>query len=858
MTGTLELVGAQTPRLSNYPTYFTSLADDANDFLESVGYVLLPWQKMFLDHSLGFDRDGLWSARSVLLIVSRQQGKALACDTDVLTANRGWVSMRDIRVGDFVFGPDGGEREVTFVSDVMFGRDCYRVSTTDGRSVVADGEHLWTVSDRRRARSKGSGTDRLRWFEDRTLTTCEMLDEGLSRYKSGGRTTSLGGKRYATNEYRFRLPVQSAVELPKCDDLPVDPYLFGAWLGDGASMMSTLYCHADDVSHWVSAVSDAGFIPTVNDQLTSKVIGITCEPGVGRHSRSFGGRMKELGVWGDKHIPDCYLLAGDVQREALLQGLLDTDGHCTKAGQVEFCSTNLELAEGVLFLARSLGWRATLSVGRAVLNGVDHGPKYRVQWTPKRSDRFAPFRMTRKAARVTAVDGGKGRDAVSINSIVPVDSVPVRCIKVDAEDGLFLAGRDLMVTHNTQLVEMRELVGLFLLNERIFHTSQQAKTNSQAWLSLTGKIDSIPDLADEFLPHKNGGEEVSVRLKSGGFVRYIARSPNSGRGFTGMDLVVYDEAYALSDPELGALNPTQSAARNPQTWYTSSAGTDSSEVLSRLREAGVSGSDSSLLYGEWSLPEGSDPTDRSLWPVAKPSLGSPYCSWRNLEADFVSLSVPDFAREHLGMWDDPAMSSVIPFELWKACAVEFEGVNPIVGDRVVSLDVGPQLEWGSIVGAGFDEQGRSHVEVVKRGDGTDWVLSTFQKMFASDSRPIAVGVQAGGKAAMFGPELEQIGFRVVYLSQQEVARATARFETDVADGSLTHFDDPFLLQGLGGADKYRIGDPDRGGGWGWLRRSTSVDITGIAAASFANHLLTLVSVEQTLSAPRKYRMARRR
>lgn len=847
-----ELVGSQAPRLSNYPTFFTSLADDATDFLESVGYSLLPWQKSFLDHSFGLGSDGLWSARSVLLIVSRQQGKALACDTDVLTANRGWVTMGDVRVGDFVFGPDGGEREVTFVSDVMLGRDCYRVSTTDGRSVVADGDHLWTVSDRRRGRSRGG----VRWFENRTLTTREMLDEGLSRYASGGRTTSTGGKRYATNEYWFRLPVQGALELPKVDDLPVDPYLFGAWLGDGSSTTSSLYCHSDDVAHWVSAVFDAGFIPTVRDQLTSKVIGITCEVGAGRQLRSFGGKMKALGVWGNKRIPDCYLLAGDVQREALLQGLLDTDGHCTKAGQVEFCSTNLGLAEGVLFLARSLGWRAVLCEGRAVLNGVDHGPKYRVHWTPKQSDRYVPFRMARKAAMVGATDGGKGRDVVSISSIVSVDSVPVRCIKVDAEDGLFLAGRDLIVTHNTQLIEMRELVGLFLLNERIFHTSQQAKTNTQAWLSLTSKIDSIPDLAEEFLPHKNGGEEVSVRMRSGGFVRYIARSPNSGRGFTEMDLVVYDEAYALSDPELGALNPTQSASRNPQTWYTSSAGTSSSEVLSRLREAGMAGVDPSLLYGEWSLPEGSDPTDRSLWPVAKPSLGSPFCSWRNLESDFLALSVPDFAREHLGMWDDPAMNSVIPFDAWDACTVEFEGVSPIVGDRVVCVDVGPQLEWGSIVGAGLDAEFRTHVEVVKNDVGVDWVLPTFKRMSVSQNRPVAVCVQAGSRASMFGPDLEQLGFKVVYFSQQEVARATSRFESDVFERALTHFDDPVLKSGLGGADKFSIGDPARGA-WGWLRRSTSVDITGIVAASYANHLLTLVSVEQTLNAPKRYRMARR-
>lgn len=408
------------------------------------------------------------------------------------------------------------------------------------------------------------------------------------------------------------------------------------------------------------------------------------------------------------------------------------------------------------------------------------------------------------------------------------------------------------------VVYVRELAGLFLLGERIIHTAHEFATADDAWKELKSIIEGC-DLDDECLhPHLHGGAEVSIRHKNGGFVRYRARGNGSMRGITRINLVVADEAFALDERQMGSFKPIMQAADRRQLWLTSSAGFDSSEVLSRFRDQGIDGSNPRLLFAEWSCPEGADPNDRENWKIANPSLGvEGIAPLDAVEDNFMTLSVQEFAREHLGMWDDPAMTSVIPFDAWKACTVEFDGVNPIVGDRVVAVDVGPQLEWGSIVGAGWDSDSRSHVEVVKRQDGTDWVLPTLQRMIASEHPPVAVGLQAGGKASMFGPELEQMGYKVVYLSQQEVARATARFESDVADGSLTHFDDPHLLAGLGGADKYRIGDPERGG-WGWLRRSTSVDITGIVAASYANHLLTLVSVEQTLSAPRKFRMARRR
>lgn len=409
------------------------------------------------------------------------------------------------------------------------------------------------------------------------------------------------------------------------------------------------------------------------------------------------------------------------------------------------------------------------------------------------------------------------------------------------------------------VVYARELAGLFLLGERIIHTAHEFATADDAWKELKQIIEGC-DLDEECLhPHLHGGAEVSIRHQNGGFVRYRARGNGSMRGITKIDLVIADEAFALTDQQVGSFKPIQQSARRRQLWLTSSAGFESSEVLSKFRTQGIEGTNPRLLFNEWSLSEGSDPADRSLWPVAMPSLGvEGVCPLDAIEDNFLTMSIQEFGRENLGMWDDPAMTSVIPFEDWEACTVPFEGVSPILGDRVVALDVAPQMEWGSIVGAGWDVDHRSHVEVVKNEQGTDWILPTFQRMIASANPPVAVAVQAGTKSSMFGPELEQMGYKVVYFSQQEVGRATARFESDVADLSLTHFDDALLKLGLGGADKYNIGDPQRAGGWGWLRRSTSVDITGIVAASYANHMLTLESVEQTLSAPRKYRMAKGR
>jgi hypothetical protein len=105
----------------------------------------------------------------------------------------------------------------------------------------------------------------------------------------------------------------------------------------------------------------------------------------------------------------------------------------------------------------------------------------------------------------------------------------------------------------------------------------------------------------------------------------------------------------------------------------------------------------------------------------------------------------------------------------------------------------------------------------------------------------------GGQAGSLGPELEQIGFKVKYFGTTDIAHATMQFEDDIYGGKITHIDDPALLAGLSGASKYHIGNKDFVGGWGWLRKSTAIDITGIVACSYANRVLTLEGVEETLN-----------
>ncbi|MDN5919393.1 MAG: terminase family protein [Pseudonocardia sp.] len=349
------------------------------------------------------------SSRGGQLVVSvpPQEGKALALDTPIATP-AGWTTMGELRVGDEVFDRHGDPCHVTALSPTWTGRPCYRVRTGDGEEIVADAAHEWPVRLDRRTGEHLHTTERL----------------AHSRSKNA------------------QITGPAALNLPDAD-LPLDPYTLGVWLGDGHTDSARITsADAEVVDH----IRDAGIeVHPATHPLLYSLGPRHVRKGSPRGSRGeVAAALVEAGVLGDKHIPAAYLRASEKQRLALLQGLVDSDGYVMPKGQVEFCATNRRLAEDVRELVFTLGAKATLHEGRAMLNGRDCGPKYRVRFY-----RAAAAHLPRKAVRCR--DSSVAR--VRYVRAEPTESVATRCIEVDSPDHTYLAGRSLLPTHNSTLLE---------------------------------------------------------------------------------------------------------------------------------------------------------------------------------------------------------------------------------------------------------------------------------------------------------------------------------------------------------------------------------------------------------------------
>jgi deoxycytidine triphosphate deaminase len=364
-------------------------------------------------------------------LVARLEGKALALDTPVPTPT-GWRTMGDLAPGDLVFDEGGLPTEIVAVTPPMLDRPCRAVVFSDGTRIVADASHQWVTVDKN-GRPGGRARVGIR-------TTDEIA-----------RTIRVRG------ELNHHVPLAAPVQYPSRLDLPIEPYTLGAWLGDGTTTKAELTSVDQEVLAQVSgdgyAVRATGYAQNL---YRIGGTGQTRDVRTGRYIRngSLSSALREVGLMDGKSIPRPYLEAGVTQRLALLQGLMDTDGYVDDvAGRCEFTSTNRRLADEFVELAASLGFRPVSSEGRAMLGGVDHGPKYRVKFTPDRP----VFRLQRKLARQKS-SAARFHRFRSIDAVVPVPSVPVRCIQVASPRGVFLASRSFIPTHNSSLGRLGLLI----------------------------------------------------------------------------------------------------------------------------------------------------------------------------------------------------------------------------------------------------------------------------------------------------------------------------------------------------------------------------------------------------------------
>ena len=357
----------------------------------------------------------------LLLMMPPRSGKQLADDTPVPTP-LGWRAHGDLREGDFVFHPSGRPVRVLAVSGKT--PSDVKVTLSDGSVFYCHENHEWTLFDRKRG-------------EWKTFEAGHFL-----------RPSHLGMPPKLTNagRYNYQLPPVAPLRYLGAD-APMEPYVLGAWLGDGSAGKPCITGDRKD-SAIITKIESLGYpVSTVCEHGTTGVL-TTYFSGPRPNVR---GRMTQelqgMGIYKAKRIPEIYQRLHIEARLELLAGLIDTDGTTDKNSRVTFTTVSRELADDVMELCTGIGFRPYMREVQPTLSTSGIQGKrvcYVVGFQPTMP---VPVALERK--RVTRL--AKQR-RVGVVSVERVGSGKVgHCIEVDSPDGLYVVGEKLTVTHNSEL-----------------------------------------------------------------------------------------------------------------------------------------------------------------------------------------------------------------------------------------------------------------------------------------------------------------------------------------------------------------------------------------------------------------------
>ncbi len=482
--------------------------------------LLYPWD-VILEYALKQDERGVFPCGTVVLSAPKKSAKALDINTPILTVN-GWKTMEHIHAGDMVFSDDGNYYPVSHATDIMYNHKCYEVEFSNGDKIIADAEHVWRVGSRI---YPGGGTkiDNALYWHD--TTTEEMVDK----------VDTTWGKNPPKN---YSIRITKGLNFP-AKDLPISPYTFGLWLGDGTSNSSDITCSSEDLEELLYYIKEDGYFPHLHlsrNRAPTIRLSDKSHTKAEQLTESVRVKLRELGVLGHKHIPDIYKFSSYEQRMELLRGLMDSDGTISMdKGRCVFSNCNEELVTDVQYLLHSLGIKGNIVSDPAKIYGREVGTHYRINFMAYLE--VPVFKLLRKVSRMIPQDKSRPRSSlIRINAIREVETVPVKCIQVDSPNHLYLAGKTLIPTHNTT---MSAAVTAWY--------AECAPEGTEIFICANSEEQSVrlifKDLSFHF-KHRGGSKVLKdrIELENGTVIQVLTRNYTSNAGGRHA-LVVFDELW---------------------------------------------------------------------------------------------------------------------------------------------------------------------------------------------------------------------------------------------------------------------------------------------------------------------------
>lgn len=287
------------------------------------------------------------------LIMLQGSARCFAAGTKVRMYDGSLKNIEDIVIGDKVLDMYGNGYNV--VTDTHSGYDMmYRITQPRGDDYVVNSRHILSLKQTEHFQSKRIITDengkKKRIFIPIPYDKDAILDISVEDYIRKSRNFR---RKFAG----FKNTKVTA--LPK-QNLKIDPYYLGYWIGNGTSKRPTDISTIDtEIIEWFESFAQSLGV-TTHRRKCNYSMGLCY---AGTHNKRKGGAIREFcdafrhyNLYNNKHVPSEYIYGDYEDRLKFLAGLIDSDGYDTRRNTLGITQKNTNIAEAIVEICRLSGF----------------------------------------------------------------------------------------------------------------------------------------------------------------------------------------------------------------------------------------------------------------------------------------------------------------------------------------------------------------------------------------------------------------------------------------------------------------------------------------------------------------------
>lgn len=364
-------------------------------------------------------------------------GKCLGKGTKIILYDGSLKNVEDVKVGDLLMGDDSTPRTVL---STCSGIDrLYKVKQKNGIDYIVNEPHILSLKTTPNQKGQSS----------------KVVDIAVTDYLNSSKR-----QKHILKGYKVPVSFSSKV-------VPFDPYFLGLWLGDGTAVdlqisvgdldEDELFCYLNEFCEieGMTLVQYPHYGRGCRTYAIRLYEGIYKPKNIGRHFKNhLRETFESFGLFESKHIPDIFKFNSEDVRLNLLAGFIDSDGEVkVNKDTCVIIHRQGELIDGMCYVARSLGFKVTVSTVKKRCTTSDYIGTYTSLTISGNLSRI-PTKLNRKKIH-----------SRRMNKDPLVCGINVEYIGVGEYFGFELDGNkrflleDFTVTHNTEM--MAGIISMF-------------------------------------------------------------------------------------------------------------------------------------------------------------------------------------------------------------------------------------------------------------------------------------------------------------------------------------------------------------------------------------------------------------